>query len=120
MTKKPETKPIGRASATDHQANSAGQFRFWIKQGELVNPFDIVAAEHYPNKHTQELSFTYGLVTNIHHFTDAAGHLSNYISSDFGEMVEEPPQTPRQCTNVAEVSVLSNSDETICASWQIL
>jgi hypothetical protein len=49
-------------------------------------------------------------VTNIRHLTDAAGHLSNYISNDFGELLDEP-NTPRQGTNVADVAVLSNDAE---------
>lgn len=93
---------IGRASATERDANSAEKFSFWIRQDERLNPFDIIAAEHY------DASSTYGLVTNIQHLTDAASHLSNYISNDFGESVEEP-NTPRQGANVAEVAVLSNS-----------
>jgi hypothetical protein len=110
MAEKSETKkPIGRGSATERQPNSAEQFRFWIKPDEQVNPFDIVAAEHYPDRDTNEITFTYGLVTNINHITDAPGHLSNFISNDFGETLDEEPQTPRQGTNVAEASVLSNS-----------
>lgn len=97
-----EQKPvIGRASATERDPNSAERFAFWIRPGERVNPFDIIAAEHFDG------SITYGLVTNIRHVTDAASHLSNYISNDFGESVDEP-NTPRQGTNVAEVAVLAN------------
>jgi uncharacterized protein len=72
----------------------------------MTNPFDIVAA-----KQGLDDSMTYGLVTNIHHSTDAPSHLSNYIANDFGELTDEP-NTPRQGTNVAEVSVLANTKET--------
>jgi hypothetical protein len=75
----------------------------------MVNPFDIVAAEHFPVEGGSEASYTFGLVTNIQHITDAAGHLANFISNDFGEEVDEAPQTPRQGANVAEAAVLSNS-----------
>jgi hypothetical protein len=95
---------IGRASATEREPNTADRFSFWIRPGERLNPFDIVAAEHL------EGSYTYGLVTNIRHVTDAAGHLSNFISNDFGELVDEP-NTPRQGANVADISVLSNDKE---------
>ncbi len=95
---------IGRASATEREPNTADKFSFWIRPGERLNPFDIVAAEHL------EKSKTYGLVTNIRHVTDAAGHLSNFISNDFGELVDEP-NTPRQGANVADISVLSNNAE---------
>ena len=95
---------VGRATATERDSNSSEEFSFWTRPHERVNPFDIVEAEHL------EGSRTYGLITNIYHSTDAASHLSNYISNDFGELVGEP-NTPRQGTNVAKSSVLSNSDD---------
>lgn len=104
MTSETKAKVIGRASATERQANSSERFSFWLRPDERVNPFDIVEAEHYDD------SRTFGLVTNIYHTTDAASHLSNLISSDFGEAVDEP-NTPRQGTNVAEVAVLSNDKD---------
>jgi uncharacterized protein len=99
-----DAKVIGRASATDRDANTADKFSFWVRPGLRVNPFDIVQAEHL------EDSQTYGLITTISHTTDAASHLSNFISNDFGELVGEP-NTPRQGTNVAEVAVLSNDGD---------
>jgi hypothetical protein len=95
---------IGRASATERHANTAERFSFWVRPELRVNPFDIVQAEHLDD------SLTYGLITSIDHTTDAASHLSNFISNDFGELVDEP-NTPRQGTNVAEVAVLSNDRE---------
>ena len=95
---------IGRASATERDPNSAERFSFWLRPDFRVNPFDIVGADH------AEDSRTYGLVTNIRHLTDAPSHLSNYISNDFGEMVDEP-NTPRQGANVGDVAVLSNSSD---------
>lgn len=104
MTQEASNRVIGRASATERQANSSERFSFWLRPEERVNPFDIIEAEHY------EDSRTFGLVTNIYHTTDAASHLSNLISNDFGEAVEEP-NTPRQGTNVAEVAVLNNDKD---------
>jgi DNA helicase HerA-like ATPase len=95
---------IGRASATERQANSAERFSFWLRPGEQVNPFDIVEAGHLGESHT------FGLVTNIHHSTDAPTHLTNYIANDFGELTSDP-NTPRQGANVCDVSVMSNDDE---------
>jgi len=103
------SQPIGRGSATERDPNTAEKFKFWIRPGQMVNPFDIVAAEHFPAEEGGKPSHTFGLVTNIQHITDAAGHLANFISNDFGEEVEEAPQTPRQGANVAEAAVLSNS-----------
>jgi DNA helicase HerA-like ATPase len=108
MTKQ-TSQPIGRGSATERDPNTAEKFKFWIRPGQMVNPFDIVAAEHFPVEGGSEASYTFGLVTNIQHITDAAGHLANFISNDFGEEVDEAPQTPRQGANVAEAAVLSNS-----------
>lgn len=105
----PSAKPIGRGSATEHDANTAEKFKFWIRPGQMVNPFDIVAAEHFPKEGSHEPSYTFGLVTNIRHITDAAGHLANFISNDFGEEVDQEPHTPRQGANVAEAAVLANS-----------
>ncbi|MDE2746623.1 MAG: ATP-binding protein [Chloroflexota bacterium] len=95
---------VGRSTATERDSNSSEAFSFWVRPNVRVNPFDIVDAEHL------EGSSTYGLITNIFHSTDAASHLSNFISNDFGELVDEP-NTPRQGTNVAEVSVLSNNGD---------
>lgn len=94
---------IGKASATEREPNSSEKFCFWLAPDEIVNPFDIVEAEHMQGTRT------FGLVTNIKQVTDAPSHLSNYISSDFGS-VEAEAQTPRQGANVAEVSVLANYD----------
>jgi len=102
-------RPIGRGSATERDANTAEKFKFWIRPGQLVNPFDIIAVEHFSKEGDTKPSFTFGLVTNIQHITDAPGHLANYISNDFGEEVESEPQTPRQGANIAEAAVLSNS-----------
>lgn len=100
----PSGKIIGRASATERNANSSNDFNFWLAPEVLVNPFDIVDAETFNSSHT------FGLVTNLEHTTDAASHLSNYISNNFGEATEDP-QTPRQGTTVAKCSVLSNTEE---------
>lgn len=100
----PTDRFIGRASATERDSNSSEEFSFWIRPDIRVNPFDIAEAEQLEESHT------YGLVTNIHHSTDATSHLSNVISNDFGNSVDEP-NTPRQGTNVARASVMSNDKD---------
>src|SRR5438128_2621013 len=77
---------IGRASATERDANASEKFAFWLGPEEIVNPFDIVEAEQVQGTRT------FGLVTNIKQITDAPSHLSNFISSDFGN-TEGTPQT---------------------------
>jgi len=103
-----ETKPlqeIGKTSATDRAPNTSEKFLFWLAPDVIVNPFDIVQVDQVSHKGKSQ---TFGLVTTLEHSTDAPTHLANFISSDFGELVEEP-NTPRQGTTVAHANVLSNS-----------
>jgi len=92
---------IGRTSATDRDPNTADKFNFWITADVIVNPFDIVESEHFNS------SKTYGLVTNLEHRTDAASHLANYVSNNFGSVTEEP-NTPRVGATLAKVNVMMN------------
>jgi uncharacterized protein len=96
-----KNKIIGRTSATDRDPNTADKFNFWIRGGEIVNPFDIVESEHFNN------SKTYGLVTGLEHRTDAASHLANFVSNNFGS-IEEEPNTPRVGATMAKVNVMMN------------
>lgn len=92
---------IGRASATESAVNTSEHFHGWLSPDAIVNPFDIIEVDHL------EGSRTYGLVTEISHTTDAASHLANLISFDFGDVHVEP-QTPRQGADVLEADVLAN------------
>src|SRR3970040_1620951 len=87
---------IGKTSATERDAITSDKFSFWLPDEVIVNPFDIVAVEQV-NQADQGPSTTYGLVTTLEHRTDAPNHLANYISSNFGELGEEP-NTVRQGT----------------------
>lgn len=98
---------IGRTSATEREAITSDQFTFWLSDDVIVNPFDIMAVEQV-NQPGQDASRTYGLVTTLEHRTDAPNHLANYISSNFGQLNEEP-NTVRQGTTVASANVLSNT-----------
>ena len=95
-------KVIGRTSATDRDPNTADKFNFWITGGEIINPFDIVESEHFND------SKTYGLVTGLEHRTDAASHLANFVSNNFGS-TEEEPNTPRVGATMAKVNVMMNN-----------
>lgn len=97
-----EEKIIGRTSATERDPNTSEKFFFWLTPDVKANPFDIVEVEH-----SKGPSHTYGLISNIEYRTDATNHLSNFISSNFGNVSEEP-NTPRQGTSIAHVNVLSN------------
>jgi hypothetical protein len=98
---------VGKTSATERDAITSEKFAFWLPDQVIVNPFDIVAVEQV-NQADEAASKTYGLVTILEHRTDAPNHLANYISSNFGELGEEP-NTIRQGTTVAFANVLSNS-----------
>lgn len=101
MNGKKDNPIVGRTSATDRDPNTADKFNFWITANVIVNPFDIVEAEHFNN------SKTYGLVTNLEHRTDAASHLANYVSNNFGSVIEEP-NTPRVGATLAKTNVMMN------------
>jgi hypothetical protein len=97
---------VGRTSATERDPSTSDKFNFWLSSDIIVNPFDIVEVEQVaPDDKTSK---TYGLVTILEHRTDAPNHLANFISSNFGNITEEP-NTPRQGTTVAKVNVLSNN-----------
>jgi DNA helicase HerA-like ATPase len=96
-----ENNVIGRTSATDREPNTSDKFNFWITENVIVNPFDIVQADHLNG------SKTYGLVTTLEHRTDAASHLANYVSNNFGSVAEEP-NTPRVGATLARANVMMN------------
>ncbi len=95
---------IGRSSATERDPNTSDKFSFWVTTDRIVNPFDIVEAEHL--RHSK----TYGLVTTLEHRTDASSHLANFISNNFGSLDEEP-NTPRMGATMAKVNVMMNSHD---------
>jgi len=107
MNEKKSIQEIGKTSATDREANTSDKFTFWLAPEIIVNPFDIVEVEQVSH---EGKSKTFGLVTILEHRTDSPTHLANFISSNFGELTEEP-NTPRQGTTVAKVNVLSNNKD---------
>jgi len=107
MNDERKVKEVGKTSATDRDPNTSEKFTFWLAPGVIVNPFDIVEVEQVSH---EGRSKTYGLVTILEHRTDSPTHLANFISSNFGELTEDP-NTPRQGTTVAHVNVLSNDKD---------
>jgi DNA helicase HerA-like ATPase len=80
------------------------KFCFWTTIDLKLNAFDIVKVKH--NVGDTE-SFTFGVIEDISHITDAASFLTNFISSDFGDVnVQEP--TIRVGMNFAEAKVSFN------------
>lgn len=100
-----ENKLIGRVSATEKNPSSCDEFQFWLADDAILSPFDIVLV-----KNRIDGSTTYGVVQDILHITDGTGHLSNYVSSDFGD-VEREPITKRLALSYAKVSVIHNTKE---------
>ncbi|MCM8828594.1 MAG: ATP-binding protein, partial [Candidatus Omnitrophica bacterium] len=100
-------KEAGKTSATERDPNTSDKFTFWLAPKVIVNPFDIVEVEQVSH---EGKSKTFGLVTTLEHRTDSPTHLANFISSNFGELIEDP-NTPRQGTTVAHVNVLSNDKD---------
>ena len=96
------SKLIGRVLATEKIPTTMDEFNFWTNSDLKLHAFDIVKVEHIDN------SFTFGVIENISHITDAQSFLTNYISSDFGDVeIDEP--TIRVGMNYADAKVSYNS-----------
>jgi len=95
-------KIIGRVLATEKTPTTMDKFNFWTNSDLQLHAFDIVKVEHIDG------SFTFGVIENISHITDAQSFLTNYISSDFGD-TELEEMTVRVGMNYAEAKVSFNS-----------
>ena len=98
-------KLIGKVSATEKAPSSCDEFQFWLSDDTILSPFDIVRVHNRIDD-----SITYGVVQDIFHITDGTGHISNYVSSDFGN-VDISPMTKRLALSYAKVSVIHNTKE---------
>lgn len=97
-----EKKLIGRVIATEKKPTSVDTFAFWTDSKLILNPFDIVRVDHVNG------SRTYGMIEDISHITDASSFLTNYISSDFGNVDVTPP-TFRVGMNYVDAKVICNT-----------
>lgn len=93
---------IGRILATEKNPTTIDDFTFWTAPDLILNPFDIVKVEHVNN------SFSYGVIEDIAHITDAASFLTNFISSDFGD-VDAEENTLRIGMNYVKAKVICNT-----------
>jgi hypothetical protein len=75
---------IGKVSATEKSPSTCDDFSFWLTDETILSPFDIVRVTNPIDR-----SDTYGVVQDILHITDSPSHISNYISSDFGDAEAE-------------------------------
>lgn len=94
---------IGRVVATEKNPTTIDDFTFWTDPKLILNPFDIVKVEHVNN------SFSYGVIEDIAHITDAASFLTNFISSDFGDVNAEE-NTLRVGMNYVTAKVVCNTE----------
>jgi hypothetical protein len=100
-----EQKPIGRIIATEKKPTSVDNFAFWTDSKLILNPFDIIKVEHVNPRNPKGLSYSYGVIEDISHITDAASFLTNYISSDFGDVNAVSP-TLRVGMNYVDAKVI--------------
>ena len=92
---------LGRVLATEKNPTTIDDFTFWTDPELILNPFDIVKVAHVND------SYSYGVIEDIAHITDASSLLTNFISSDFGNVeVEEP--TLRVGMNYVKAKVICN------------
>lgn len=97
-----EPKLIGRVIATEKKPTSVDTFAFWTDSKLILNPFDIVRVDHVNG------SRSYGVIEDISHITDASSFLTNYISSDFGDVNVTPP-TFRVGMNYVDAKIICNT-----------
>lgn len=93
---------IGRIIATERNPTTIDDFTFWTESDLILNPFDIVKVDHVND------SYSYGVIEDISHITDAASFLSSFISNDFGD-VEAEENTLRVGMNYVRAKVVCNT-----------
>ena len=95
---------IGRIMATESHPTTIDKFTFWTSQDLILNPFDIIKVEQVDG------SFTYGTIEDIGHITDAQSFLTNFVSSDFGNL-DSAFNTLRVGMNYVEAKVIYNDKD---------
>jgi uncharacterized protein len=97
------TKIIGKVAATEKQPTTIDEFFFWTDKHRILNPFDVVKVEHI------EDSTTFGVIEEISHITDSSSYLSNFISSDFGD-INAHANMHRIGMNFVKAKVVGNNE----------
>lgn len=100
---------IGKVTATENKPTTCTSVNFWLHDDVIVRPFDIVRIEHISAR-KEAASYSFALVRELSYITDSAGHLANYVSSDFGD-VNVDALNKRLGTTIAEADVLGNSED---------
>lgn len=103
-------KIIGQVAATEKVPTTIDDFYFWTNKDRILSPFDVIKVEHISNsKEEGAKSITYGVIEEISHITDSSSYLSNFISSDFGNVNLEP-NMHRIGMNFVKAKVIGNSE----------
>ncbi|MGG2196443.1 hypothetical protein [Paenibacillus validus] len=102
-----KNKLIGRVLATEKSPTTIDQFYFWTNSDTKLNAFDIVKVER------EDGTDTFGVIESISHITDATSFLTNFISSDFGDVnITEPTFRVGMNYALAKVSYNTKGDYT--------
>ena len=70
-------KPIGRIIATEKVPTTMDKFTFWTDSDLKLHAFDIVKVKHIDD------SYSFGVIENISHITDAQSFLTSFISNGY-------------------------------------
>lgn len=95
---------IGRVVATEKNPSTTNSVQFWVEKDRVLKPFDVVMIRHIKGSHT------YAIITELRYLTDSAGYLSDWVSSDFGDVSAEP-RNERIGTTVADAEILYNDQD---------
>ena len=95
---------IGKVLALEKVPSTIDNFYFWTASDMVLRPFDVVKVDHLRG------STTFGVVEEISHITDSSSFLSDYISSDFGD-VEVEQNTIRVGMNYVKAKVVRNDKD---------
>lgn len=95
---------IGRVVATEKNPSTTNSVQFWVEKDMVLKPFDVVMIRHIKGSHT------YAIITELRYLTDSAGYLSDWVSSDFGDVAAEP-RNERIGTTVADAEILYNDQD---------
>lgn len=93
---------IGRVVATEKAPTTIDDFTFWTAPDLILHPFDIVKVQHVND------SFSYGMIEDISHITDANSFLTDFISNDFGDVAAEA-NTLRIGMNYVKAKIICNT-----------
>ena len=103
-----KNKLIGKVLATEKSPTTMDEFYFWTNSNVKLNAFDIVMVER-----EDDGTKTYGVIESISHITDATSFLTNFISSDFGDVdIKEPTFRVGMNYALAKVSFNTGGDYT--------